>query len=75
MRPSRLALLAVATTLTLTSHSAGAASAPILTDPAGDAVALGPGYDVVSATVTTTGKTTKVGWRRKSGAFMPARKH
>lgn len=60
----RIPLLAAALvgSLALTT-SATAAPKPQITDPAGDAVALGAGYDVVSALFSTEGTTTRVGRR------------
>lgn len=45
------------------AHPASAATKPLVTDPAGDAVALGKGYDIVSANLTTSGTTGKAGKR------------
>ncbi len=65
MKTVRFALLAATTALALTASLAGAAptSRAQVTDPAGDALA--PGFDIVSAQLSTTGATAtrKVGQR------------
>lgn len=64
MPRARLALLAALVSTALASPHAGAATKPLLTDPKGDAIALGNSWDIVSADLVTTGTTKKVG--RKS---------
>jgi hypothetical protein len=74
MTRTRLALIAAATAVVTGAGLAGAAPAskPQLTDKAGDAVALGASYDIVSGKLTTTGVTTtkKVG-KRKVTTYKP----
>ena len=73
MRP-RLLLFAAATAVTVTGSMANAAPTivPQLTDPVGDARALGASYDIVSGLLTTTGTTTtaKVG-RKMVKTYTP----
>lgn len=59
----RIQLLAALAALALTAPGAQAAAKPQITDPAGDAVALGAGYDIVSGLFKTEGVTERVGRR------------
>lgn len=61
MLRTRLSLLVAISALLLTANLADAAPRPLLTDPKGDALALGASYDILSANLFTTGTTKKVG--------------
>ena len=61
MRISRLSLLAAAGVLMASAPTSNAAARPLLTDPKGDAIALGASWDIVSANLYTTGTMKKVG--------------
>lgn len=63
-----MALLAALVAAALLPVHADAAPKPLLTDPKGDARALGSGYDIVSADLSTSGTTKKV---RNASRYTP----